>query len=180
MTKSEIEQFLKGKGDYVQIDHLGRFMKEPGLAMDTKKFIYLKLAELYEKAKMFSEAAKMCDHAADLSIPYAEKMGHYKREAELYARAGEFDRSEMAMKKAMSEVNYREKEEIYNSMKDFYKEQGKMYEKMEKRNQAVKFYEKVLEMRISDAERSEIKARLMELYKKLGKIREYSAMERSP
>ncbi len=38
MTKTEIENFLRGKGDFVQIDHLGRFLKEP-IAMDTKKFI---------------------------------------------------------------------------------------------------------------------------------------------
>ena len=78
MTKSEIEQFLQGKGDYVQIDHLSRFIKEP-VALETKKFVFLKLATLYEKAKMFNEAAKMYDNAAGLSIAFIEKIKHYTK-----------------------------------------------------------------------------------------------------
>src|SRR6266498_806145 len=98
MTKSEIEQALQGKGDYVQIDHLGRFLKE-NIALDTKKFVFLKLAILYEKSKMLNDAAKMYDNAAELSIAFAEKIKHYAKEAELYARAGTFDKVEQAMKK---------------------------------------------------------------------------------
>lgn len=178
MTKTEIEQFLKGKGDFVQIDHLGRFLKEH-LSIDTKKFVFLKLADLYEKARMLNEAAKMCDNAAELSIAFVEKIKHYMKETELYAKLGAFDRVEQAMKKAMSQANSREKEDIYFSVKQFYKEQAKVCEKMLKRNQAVRFYEKILEMRISGQERKEIKEKLLELYKKLGKLHEYSAMEKS-
>ncbi len=178
MTKSEIEQFLKSKGDYVQIDHLGRFLKEP-LHMEIKKFVFLKLAVLYEKAKMFNEAAKMYNNVADLSIPFVEKINYHMKEAELYSRIGAFDRVELAMKKAMSQANSREKEEIYASVKQFYKEQAKANETLLKRNQAIKFYEKILEMRSSEQERAEIKQKLMDLYKKVGKLHEYSAVERS-
>ena len=48
MSKSEIEEVLNGKGDYVQMDYLAKFLEKP-LSMDMKKFIYLKLANLYEK-----------------------------------------------------------------------------------------------------------------------------------
>jgi len=178
MTKSEIEQDLKGKGDLVQIDHLTRFLKEP-VAMDTKKFIFLKLADIYEKAKMFAEAAKMYNNAADLSIPFAEKIKHYLKECELFVKLGAFDRAENAMKKALSQANLREKEGIYNYVKQSYKQEAAANESMAKRNNAIKYYEKMLEMRISESERTDIKKKLLQLYKEAGKIKEYSYLEKS-
>lgn len=178
MTKSEIEQFLNGKGDYVQIDHLGRFLKEP-IALDTKKFVFLKLAVLYEKARMLNDAAKMYDNAAGISIAFVEKIKHYMKETELYAKLGAFDRVEQAIKKAMAQANFREREEMKVSVKIFYKEQAKICEAEVRRNQATRFYEKILEMRISEQERREIKEKLLELYKKLGKIHEYQVLEKS-
>lgn len=48
ISKSEIEEELQRKGDFVQIDYLTRFL-ESRISRDVKRFIYLKLAELYEK-----------------------------------------------------------------------------------------------------------------------------------
>ncbi|MEK6904523.1 MAG: hypothetical protein AABW87_02930 [Nanoarchaeota archaeon] len=178
MTKSEIEQFLQGKGDYVQIDHLGRFLGEPGVALDTKKFVFLKLAVLYEKAKMLNEAAKMYENAAEISIPFAEKIKNYMKETELYVKSGAFDRVEQATKKAMSQANTREREEIKISVKMFYKEQAKACESELRRAQAARFYEKILEMGISEQEKAEISEKLLELYKSLGRIHEYNLLEK--
>ena len=178
MTKSEIEQELKGKGDFVQIDHLGRFLKEQ-MALDTKKFVFLKLASLYEKASMLHDSAKMYDNAAEISIPFVEKIKHYTKEAELYVKAGSFDRVELAMRKALAQGNFKEKEDIYTSIKMLYKEQANVCEKELRRNQALKFYEKILEMRISEQERREVKEKILELYKKLGKLHESLALEKS-
>ncbi|MCX6749190.1 MAG: hypothetical protein NTW17_00390 [Candidatus Pacearchaeota archaeon] len=177
MSKSEIEKDLQGKGDFVQIDHLIRFLKDQ-LSMDTKKFVFLKLAALYEKAKLLDEAARMQNNAAELAIAFTEKITYYKKEAELYIKSGAFDKAEKAMRDAMSQANLREKEDIYAFIKQFYKEQALVCEKNEKRNQAVRLYEKILEMRITETERSEIKAKLLELYKKLGKVREYMILEK--
>lgn len=178
MTKSEIEQEIKGKGDFVQIDHLTRYIKEP-IPLETKKFVFLKIAELYEKAKMFAEAAKMYNNAADLSIPFAEKIKNYLREAELFVKLGTFDRAENAMKKALTQANIKEKEQIYSAIKQFYKNEAMANEKVSKRNNAIKYYEKILEMKISDSERTEIRQKLLELYKLAGKITEYSNLEKN-
>lgn len=177
MTKSEIEQFLKGKGDFVQIDHLGRFLKEQ-IAMETKKFVFLKLADLYEKARMMNEAAKMYSNAADISIPFVEKIKNYMKETELYVKVGAFDKADQAMKKALSQTNSREREDIYVSVKMFYKEQAKVCEVELRRNQAARFYEKILEMKISEQERIETREKLLELYKRLGKLHEYQVLEK--
>ena len=69
MRKEEIEQSLENKGDFVRIDHLSRFLKD-NLTMDIKKYVAIKLGELYDKKLMFSEAAKMYDIAAIFSIPH--------------------------------------------------------------------------------------------------------------
>ena len=120
MTKREIDGELADKGDFVQIDYLTRFLNEP-LTMDMKKFVFLKLAELYEKINMLEEAAKNHNSAALISIPFSEKIKHYIKEAELYIRTGDFEKADEARKKAMSEANSAEKGEIYFTIKDFYK-----------------------------------------------------------
>lgn len=176
MQKHEIEQELEGRGSFIQIDYLNQFMKEP-LTMDMKKFVYLKLAGLYEKISMFVEAARMHDNAGVISIAFTEKIKHYVKETELYIREGSFDRADEALRKAMSQANSIEKENIYSTIKDFYKRQAETYEKEMKRNHAVRIYEKLLEMKISDIERGEIKEILLVLYERLGKRREYHFLE---
>jgi len=118
MTKSEIERDLQGKGNFVQIDHLNRFLKDHPLSMDTKKFIFLKLASLYESSKLFGETAKAYDNAASISLTFAEKIKHYTKAAESYARLGAFDRIDEAMRKAMSEANSREPTESFLQLSD--------------------------------------------------------------
>lgn len=177
MVKSEIEEQLAGKGNFIQIDYLTRFLKEP-LTMDMKKFVFLKLAELYEKISMLKEAAKNYDNAAMVSILFSEKINHYMKEAELYIKADDFEKSDRAMKKAMSQANSTEKNEIYITVKDFYKRQAEAYEKNLKRAHAARFYEKLLEMKISELERKEIKEKLLEIYDKLGKRKEYLVLKK--
>jgi hypothetical protein len=82
------------------------------------------------------------------------------------------------MKKAMSQANSIEKNEIYFTIKDFYKKEAESYERDLKRVHAARFYEKLLEMRISDSERKEIQEKLMDIYDKLGKTKEYLILKK--
>jgi len=177
MSKQEIENELEGKGEYVQIDYLTQLLKQD-IPIYTKKFVYLKLAEIYEKKGMFSNAAKMFNNLALISIAFSEKIRHYTKEAELYIKAGFFDKVEEAMKKAMSEANSVEKQDVYSSVKMAYKEQAEIYEGEMKKNHALKIYEKLLEMNVTDLERKEIKRKLLELYEKLGRFNEYSILKK--
>lgn len=172
MTKSEIEKELAGKGDYVQIDYLTRFLKEP-LSMDMKKFVYLKLGDIYEKINMLKDAAKNYDRAGMISITFAEKIRHFMKGAEVCIRAADFEKAEEAMKKAMVEANSVQKKEIYLTIKNLYKQQAEAFEKNSKKIHAVKAYEKLLEMRLSEGERKELKEKLLDLYEKLGRRKEY-------
>ena len=178
MQKHEIDQELEGKGDFVQIDNLNQFLKEP-LTMDMKKFVYLKMADIYKRVGMLTEAAKMYDNTGMITIAFSEKIKHFVKEAELYIKTGSFDSVDKAMRKAMNQANTMEKQDIYFAVKDFYKRQAEIYEKELKRNHAVRIYEKILEMKITDQERKEIKEKLLNLYEKLGKRREFLFLEKS-
>lgn len=176
MTKTEIEKEISGKGDYVKIDYLTRFLKED-IPFDTKKFVFLKLAEIYEKVNMFRDAAKCYESLAVISLTFKEKINYFMKEAELYVRAADFDEAEKAMKKAAGEANSIQKTEIYNNLKELYKVHAELFEKNQRRIHAIKAYEKLLSMKLSDAEKKEITEKLLNLYEKLGKVREYSLLK---
>lgn len=176
MSKTEIENFLKGKGNFVQLDYLNRFLNE-SLSMDMKKFVHLKLASIYERAGMLSEAAKGYNSAASFSITFSDKMNNYVKESELYIRAGNFVKSDEAMKKAMNEANSVEKREIFITIKEFYKRLAKEYEESLKKGHATKIYEKLFEMELEATEKEEIRKKLLELYEKLGKTKEYNLLK---
>ena len=166
MTKSEIEKEIADKGTYVQIDWLTRFLKEP-LTMDMKKFICLKLAETYERINMFKEAGRMYDNMANLSITFVEKIKHHMKSVEAHIKGGDVAGAEDAMKKAMSDANSVQREEIYHQTLRLYKTQADIFEKNMKRTNAMQIYEKLLEMRVTESERAEIREKLKVLYENL-------------
>jgi tetratricopeptide (TPR) repeat protein len=176
MGKMDIEQALHGKGDFVQIDYLTRLLKE-SIPMEKKKFVFLKLGELYEKKRMMVEAARMYNNAALIAVTFTDKIKNHVKEAELYIKGGDFIMADEATKKAIKEATGKEKDNISNTVKEFYKLQGMVYEKENRRSQAIKIYEKFLQMNITESERQEIKDKLMKLYEQTGKLKEYFAMQ---
>ncbi len=176
MSKSEVEKDLSNKGDFVQIDHLTAFLKED-ISTDIKKWAMVKMAEIYEKKFMFRQAAKIYNNLAMICITFADKIKNHVKEAELYIKAADLKEADHACQKAMSQANTFEKNDIMASMRQFYKKQAEAYEKELRRNNAAKMYEKLLEISQTTAEKSQVKNKLMELYQKLGKFREYNAMK---
>jgi len=72
MSKAEIEKELKNQGDYVQIDNITRFLKQ-GIPLDLKKFVMLKLVEIYERRAMFQAAADTYNKLAEIALISSEK-----------------------------------------------------------------------------------------------------------
>lgn len=172
MTVSEIEAELAGKGDFVQIDGLTRFLKED-LPYEIKKYVSIRLADIYEKKGMFMETAKLYEIVGELAKTYADQTKYFLRATEIYIRAGEIDRADECLKRAIVETTARQKADIITSMKNLYMSQAKYYEDNKRRSHAVKIYEKLLSMNLSEEERINIKKKLLELYESLGKVREY-------
>lgn len=177
MHKHEIEEALNDKGEFIQIHHLTKLLEEE-LPVDIKKYIILRLATLYESRKMFNDCAKMHENAEKYSIAFSEKRKYMVKAAELYIEAGNFENADYSMKKAMNNANDIEKQDIAFTVKKFYMDKAEEFEKSLKRAHAVKIYEKLLEMNINEAERIEIKEKLLGLYEKLGRMQEYYKLKR--
>lgn len=177
MQKHEIEKELNKHGDFIQIDDLIKLLKED-LPLAIKKFCYSRLIEIYDRKNMFVNSAKIYDVLSIISIAFSEKINYNIREAESYIKFGNFDSADKAVKKAFNHASSSEKQEIYLTIKIFYKKIAENYELSMKRNHAVKIYERLLEMNINEIERKEIKEKLLNLYEKLGKFRELNKLEK--
>lgn len=180
MIRSEIERELGGKGDYVKIDMLRRYLKE-SIPNDMRKFASLKLCEIYERRSMFSEAAVLYNKLADLAVDYPERRDYLLKEIEDYIKAGFFDGANMATSRITAEMKPMEKTSITSSIKNFYKTQAEIYEKNRRRSKAVEIYEKMLSMKeLLDIERTEINNRLLQLYQELGMVQKYLQIKEKP
>ncbi len=173
LTRSDVENALSGKGDFVKIDHLNRFLREAD-SMDIRKFILLKLAGIYEERNFYLDAAKHISAAADMAITYKEKIELYLRETELYIKIGKFDMADKAFTKAHLLGNTMERVETERKYFGFYENQAKQNDKSLQHRKTIELYEKMLSMNFSEDRKTEIKNKLMILYNKLGKIRDYN------
>ena len=176
ITKSEVEKAIEGHGNFVKIDKLNRFLRE-AQSTDVKRFVFLKLAEVYEKTNMPQESAKMYENIAINSITFKDKIKYLVKGTEMQVKAGNFHDADDYLKKALGQANSSQKEGILSEVKEFYKKQGELYEKENKRGQAMRVYEHLAGMRLSDVERFKVKEKLLELYDKTGSIRKFKLLK---
>jgi len=177
MSRQEIEHALQGMGDYVKMDYLQRALKS-NLDFETKKFVQIKLAKIYEARNMFSDAARLIKNAADINTTFKGKIQDYMKSAELFIRGGSFDESEEVYKRVLACGNTLEKSEMKESYKNFFMTQAEIYLKQDKRNQARKTYERMLNVELAMGERAEVQKKLLALYERLGLIREYNSLKK--
>jgi tetratricopeptide (TPR) repeat protein len=176
MTKVEIERELAGKGDYVLIDNMTRFLKE-NLPLDIRKFVMQKLVAVYERRNMFFEAGSVYDRLIELAITPGEKASYSGKSAESYIKSGQFDKADLSMKKIPENVKATEKTKMNSSMKNFYKKQAEQYEKEKRRNMAMRTYEKILTLGLPETEKTEVEKKLMNFYRELGLVKQYMAVK---
>lgn len=174
-NRKEIEAKLAGFHDFLKMEYLESCAKSD-VTLDAKIFCYSKLAELYASRNMFSEAAKNMSILAGISPTFREKIEAHKKEASFLIKSGQYDKTDEALKKAISYANQKEKPEIKVYVKEEYKKQAAEYEKANKSGSALKVYEKLVQI-VDESEKQEIKKRLLDLYGKLGKHSEYFMMK---
>jgi len=175
-TRQEIEFKVGNMSDFLKMEYLEsciKFHRE----FDIKKFCNMKLAELYEKRNMFTEAARNAASAAEMASTFKEKIEAYMKEVELWIKASQYDRSDEAFRKALASGNTMEKFEMKQAVKEFYKRQALAYEKSGRNANALKVYQKIMEIASDEPEKKEVKMKLLVLYERLGKIREYSVLK---
>lgn len=171
ITKKEVENAIKDKRDFVRIDYLKRYLKE-NPPVDVKKYIYLKLSEVYEEKGLFSEAGDMFDKIAMLCFTYSDKIKNYVKAAEFYIKDLNFEKATEASRRALSNANSTQRREIISQITEFYKTEALKYEKQNKKRKAAKVYEKLLKTKIDKEEEQSVRDRLKELYTELGMFKE--------
>jgi len=177
-SRGEIEQKLKTMGDYVKMNYLQRALRSP-IDFDTKKFVLLKLTEIYEQSKMYLEAARMMKAAAEINTTFKDKTKDYMKSVECYIKGGDYAEADRIFAQALALGSDREKAEMKTALKNIYYNQAKSYSDANKRNYTRKLYEKMATMpELNAQEKKEVQVQLMQLYEKLGLIREYYNLKR--
>ena len=178
IARREIEAKLATIGDYVKMDFLQQCLKKQ-LDFDTRKFVLNKLAEIYESRKMYLEAGKLIRAAADINTTFENKMNDFMKSTELFIKAGNYDEADISFAKALASANERQKLAIKIKMKDICKMQASEFISRDKRKHAMLAYEKLLAMELDSAEKRGIQQQLLGLYEKLGKVKEYYAIQKN-
>ena len=177
-TKGDIERKLEGMGDYVKMSYLQRALRS-GFNYDTRKFILLKLSEIYESRKMFLEAARMIRSAAEINTTFKNKMQDYMKAVNLYIKGLDYVETDRMFAQALALASNKEKLELKGNFKDFHLEQARSLLNADKRNQAKIVYEKILTLELDIEERRELQKQLLDLYDKLGLVKDYYKLKNS-
>jgi len=143
---------------------------------EIKRFILQNLAELYESRMMFEKAARAMFVKAGVEISSNDKVESYLKAGELYAKAGKIDDSESMFIKAARDFEM-QRSRIFLTMKNIFLVSAGNLEKKGKKASALKFYEKLIRAPLDESEKEEIKKKLAEEYKSLGKFREAKLLE---
>ncbi|MDO8563921.1 MAG: hypothetical protein Q7R87_02845 [Nanoarchaeota archaeon] len=178
VTRKEIEDKIAGAGDYVRMDVLQRYLKQQ-LDFDTRKFVLLTLASIYEGRKMHLEAGKLMRNAAEINTTFSGKMADFVKSMELYALGGNYDEADASYNKALACGDGLQKTRIKEKRKEIYKLVAKELMVKDKRKHAMEAYEKLLELDLTAEEKNDVKNILMKLYEKLGKIQDYYAIKKT-
>lgn len=172
-TKNDIDARLKSiHSDLTKVAYLEAAVARPDLTPDVKRYIDSLLVVLYESRGMYDKAAKAMSNRAGMDVTYKAKIEAYLRAAELYAKAGRIDEAEDMFTRAVREANTEQKNQIMATRKTTYLSSARNLEAKAKRAAAVGFYEKLLKMKLEPAEKEEVKTKLMNIYKSMGKFKE--------
>lgn len=178
VTKHEIEDRLSRVGDYVKMDFLQSCLKKQ-LDFETRRFVLIKLAEIYDRRRMYAEAGRLLRIAAEITTTLDGKTKEYLKSMQLFVKSGNFDEADVSFSKALACGEGLQKERVKNARREAYKAQGEGYLEKDKRRPALEVYERYSSMELNIEEKRETQKILLELYNKLGKVNEYFNLKKT-
>ncbi len=155
-----------------KISYLESALNVSGGNFEIKRFVWGELARLYEERKMFERAARALGTLASMEPMFRERMDSYVMAAEMYARVGKVGDSEEMFVRAARDVGSEGKAKVMLARKNVYLNAASELERKGKRASAVRFYEKLIKIKLEAVERDEIVEKLKASYKALGMFRE--------
>ncbi|MEM1577861.1 MAG: hypothetical protein QXM27_02540 [Candidatus Pacearchaeota archaeon] len=134
---SQIKNFIS---DEKRIEFLERILPKQ-TDKETRKFILLTLANLYEKKQMFNSALTYYTQLSSLLVKFKEQQEIFLKIAKLYVKIFNFSAAEDYLKKAIAASNKSEEERIRQEYIKFCLDEAADYEKKKKILKAIKIYE---------------------------------------
>ncbi len=176
-SREEIEAKLNTmQTDFNKIVYLESALRED-LTYEVKRWIWGVLAELCETQGMFEKAARAMQNKAGIDISFKDKIEAYLSAGELYARAGKVEDAEGMFLKAYRNADNEQKLRIKLAMKNIFLVSAQELEKKGKPFAAVKYYEHLIKMPLDEVEKGEIKDKLLEGYRRLGRFKDAKLLE---
>jgi hypothetical protein len=180
-VKERLYQDVKSKFDSLNTDltkmeYLESVLKTDA-TMDVKKFAYLTLTELYEKKLMFDKAAKVISAKAGYDSTFREKIDSYLRAGELFAKSGNIVLADDMFVRASREGNSEQQAKTSIARKNIFLTVASDLEKRGRMSHAVKFYEHLLSLKLDELEKSLIKKKLVDYYKRVGRFNDARIVE---
>jgi tetratricopeptide (TPR) repeat protein len=143
-----------------------------------KKFVYTQLVELYLSKGMYDKAAKAMRGKAGLNTLYRELVEDYVKAGEYYIKAGRIQEGDDMFNRALAEASGEQVARIKMTMKNVLFATAKEFEAKKRTSAAIPFYDKVLRLSsLTPIEKTEVKGKLMGIYKSFGMFRELKLLE---
>lgn len=177
MTEAEImKKFSTFMSDELKAEFIENCLKKK-LDHSVKKNIHIKVADIYDKKRWYTNAAAHIAAAISCTDVYREKMNLYIRLGQLNIKDNKHIFARDAFKSAMDFANSEERRKIGNDIKNLYLNEASSLDANGKWRQAALIYEYSLDL-LTDAEKKAIKQKLVILYEKLGRIKDSMRMKK--
>jgi Arc/MetJ-type ribon-helix-helix transcriptional regulator len=172
ITIQEVEEKLKTMNDFLKMEYLESLSKKQN-PIEVGKYVRKQISRLYADKGMYSNSAKQLEAWADMAVTFKEKIEAYILEVEMWIRAGEYNNADDIIKRALANATLTEKTIIKERIKQSYINQALMLERRNERNKALKIYERLYSTETDVNKKEDIRKKLLDLYEKTGKVREY-------
>lgn len=148
------------------------------ISLDINKFALKTLCEIYEQEKLYEKAGKSYSLRSKFDNTFKEKIENLLKAAENFCKAIKIEDAEQMFLAAYREANETERREILKKRKESYFKYGEYFEKVGKKSSAVKFYEKLINIKIEENEKTIVKEKLIKIYTQLGRLKEAKEIEK--
>ena len=177
-TIEEVEERLsKMLTTLNKLSYLESVLRVSGTTFEVKRFLYKRIANLYEDRKLFEKAARAMGNRAAIEVSPKEKLDSYICAAELFCKSGRVEDADEMFNRAMRDLDDSGKAKVQLARKNIYLLSAQSLEGHGKPVSALKFYERLVKTRLDNLEKQNVKVKLISMYRKLGRFKDAKLVE---
>jgi len=177
MNEAEImKKFSSFMSDELRAEFIENCLKKK-LDSSVKKNLHVKVADIYEKKRWYTNAASHMAAAISCTEIYREKMELYLKLGLLNIKDNKHIMARDSFKSAMDYAGSEDRKKIGIDIKNLYLNEASSLDANGKWTKAASIYEYSLDL-LNDAEKKTVKQKLVVLYEKLGRIKDSMRMKK--